>query len=142
MQQYMFAALLAGVALVAGCARASVSSPASSSVVAASATATDLSGTWRGFVSWVGGTQWVDDGEATVQINGDGTFTATITPVPASSNLAKASNWSGTVVSRGDRVVFRTSQGPSVTLVRSGNTLYGVAKDLLEVPVMILLMRK
>jgi hypothetical protein len=83
-----------------------------------------------------------DEGDCTLQINEDGTFTAAVTPARAASNIAKASSWSGTVVSSGSRVTFRSLQGPWITLIRSGNTLYGVARDpIVEVTIMIKLER-
>lgn len=41
--------------------------------------------------------------------------------------LAKPGRWSGTVAERGRLVVF--SQGRWSSLVRSGDTMYGVAND-------------
>jgi hypothetical protein len=53
-------------------------------------------------------------------------------PTPGANNLAKASSWSGTIGQRGRYVVLHFSQGQLPawsSLVRSGNALYGVAKD-------------
>jgi len=45
---------------------------------------------------------------------------------------------SGTVVRSGNRVTLRSSQGPWLTLGRSGNTLYAVAEDpLVEATIML-----
>jgi hypothetical protein len=71
----------------------------------------------------------LDEGRCVVQITEDQTFTATCERNGGANNVAKASTWSGKVVTRGNRITFRTAQGPWVTLVRSGNTLYGVAND-------------
>jgi hypothetical protein len=80
----------------------------------------------------------MDEADLVLQIRKDGTFTETVTPAPASNNLAKRSTWSGAVVARGNRVTLRTSQGRWVTLMHSGNTLYGVAEDpLAEFTIMI-----
>ena len=65
-----------------------------------------------------------------LQIRPDGTFTATISRAKlGTNNLAKAENFSGTVVSRGHRVVLVTAQGPRLTLMRRGDSLYTVAED-------------
>jgi hypothetical protein len=46
--------------------------------------------------------------------------------------------WSGTVVRSGNRITLRASQGPWLTLVRSGNILYGVAEDpIVEATIML-----
>jgi hypothetical protein len=103
------------------------------------APASELSGTWHGSFGWHGGSHfYMDEAYCVLQIREDGTFTETVTPAPASNNLAKRSTWSGTVVRRGNRVTLRASQGPWVTLILSGNTLYGVAEDpLAEFTIMI-----
>jgi hypothetical protein len=91
----------------------------------------------------IAGCAWTDDGVCTLRINRDGTFSATVTAAPGASNLAKASTWSGTAVAAGDRVTLRSSQGPSTTLLRSGDRLYGVAEDpMVEVPVTISFQRE
>jgi hypothetical protein len=124
---------LSGVALVAlvGGAGPSASSLASGPVATASARASELSGAWHGSFGWVGAYFYEDEARITLRIEEDGAFTATITPNGGTNNLAKASTWSGTVVTKGNRVTVRNSEGPWpwVTLVRSGNTLYGVATD-------------
>jgi hypothetical protein len=120
------------VALVAGCARPSarISSPASGPAVAAFAPASELSGTWRGSFGQVAASLYTADSDCILQIKEDGTFTATVRPSKArTNNLAKPWTWSGTVVGSGNRVTLRSSQGPWVTLIRSGSTLYGVAED-------------
>ena len=89
----------------------------------------ELSGTWYGTFGWVGAYFYTDEGDCILRIKEDGAFAWTVTPSRAANNLAKAWTWSGTAVRSGTRVTFRTSQGPSVALIRSGNTLYGVAKD-------------
>ena len=104
--------------------------------------ASDLTGTWRGLYAWPGGTYWPDDATGTLQINPDATFTAKVTPSPGANNLAKASTWSGTVEVTGNRVVLRSSKGPSVSLTRKGDRLYGITQDpIVEVPVTISLQR-
>ena len=134
--------LIAGVAL-AGCAGPATSATAGNPIAAASRAAGDLAGTWRGSSAWPGGSYWIDDGDYTLRIDADGTFSATVTPAPGANNLAKASAWSGIAVSAGDRVILRSTAGPSTTLLRSGNRLYGVTRDpLVEVPITISLERE
>jgi hypothetical protein len=84
-----------------------------------------LSGTWYGTFGWAGASLYTDEGDCILRIKEDGMFTWTVTPSRAANNLAKVWTWSGTAVRSGTRVTFRTSQGPWVTLIRSGNTLYG-----------------
>jgi hypothetical protein len=118
---------IAVVALVVGCAgptASSTSRPAASALTPAS----ELAGTWAGTVG-ASGASSSDEGHCVVQIAEDNTFTATCGPSGGADNVAKVSTWSGSVVIRGHRVTFRNSQGSQVTLIRSGNTLYGMAKD-------------
>lgn len=129
--------LIAGIAL-AGCAGPGARGPAAGLVASATPMASDLAGTWRGSYGWPGGSYWSDDGFCTLRIDGEGTFHAVVTPAPGANNLAKVSAWSGTAVATGNRVILRSSRGPSVTLVRDGGQLYGVAKDpIVEVPITI-----
>jgi hypothetical protein len=115
--------------LVAGCAgldrTSSVPSPAASIAVR------ELTGTWRGTAGWVGANQYEGESSLTLQIGDDGRFSAAVKPNRGTNNYAKASTLSGTVVASGDRITLRNSQGPwtSLTLVRFGDTLYGVASD-------------
>jgi len=131
---------IALIALVTGCAgpmAGSASSPAG-----APGPAGDLAGVWHGSYGWIGASYLADDGDCVLRIEEGGTFTLAVTPAKAASNIAKASAWSGTVVTRGNRVTLRTSQGPWFTLVRSGTTLYGVSRDpVVEVTIMIRLDR-
>ena len=140
MRQRAFVAVFTVLmAIVAGCAGPSARS-GSGPVRAALAPASELTGTWHGSFGWAGGGGgfYLDDANCVLQIREDGTFTETVTPAPASNNLAKRWKWSGTVVTRGNRVTLRTSQGPSFTLIRAGNTLYGVAEDpVTEFPIMM-----
>src|SRR5437016_9260054 len=127
MLQRTFAALVprvALVALVAGCAgpSASINSGASGPVATAPAPATELAGTWRGSFGRVSADYYMDEADCIVQIKEDRTFTAACKPSKAgTNNLAKASTWSGTVVTSRNRVTLRTSQEAWVTLIRSGN---------------------
>jgi hypothetical protein len=136
------ALLITGVAL-AGCAGPSTTEKTTAGPrTVAAAEASDLTGTWRGLYAWPGGTYWPDDATGTLQIKPDGTFTAKVTPSPGANNLAKASTSSGTVEVTGNRVVLRSSKGPSVSLTRKGDRLYGITQDpIVEVPVTISLQR-
>jgi hypothetical protein len=143
MRQRTSRAVLAAIVLTAavtGCAGPTTGS--SSSPAAAGAPAGDLAGIWHGSYGWVGASFLADDGDCVLRIEEGGTFRATVTPARGASNIARASTWSGAVVTRGNRVTLRTSQGPWITLIRSGNTLYGVARDpVVEVTIMIRLDR-
>ena len=116
------------------------------SVAATSAAAPQtrtLGGSWHGSFSQIGGVLYVAEGRCVLDIRDDGTFTATVTPGPGANNLVKGSTWSGTVVREGDRYRFRTPSGSWTTLVRKGDTLYGVANDpLFESHIMIKLDRQ
>ena len=135
MLQRTFAVLVPSVALaalVAGCVgpSASISTGASGPVATALAPASKLAGTWRGSFGRVSSDYYMDEAECIIQIKEGGTFTAACRPSKSgTNNLAKASTWSGTVVTSRNRVTLRSSQEAWVTLIRSGNTLYGVAED-------------
>jgi hypothetical protein len=120
--------MLVVVALIAGCAGPSVDQ----SMSRPAAFAGDLAGTWQGSFWWLGGVLYEDEGSLLVQIKEDGAFTATMTPTGAANNIAKASNWSGTVSQSGRNVVFHVAKGSRPawsSLARSGDTLYGVASN-------------
>jgi hypothetical protein len=119
---------IAVVSLVVGCA-GPTASPASGPAVSALAPSAELAGTWAGTFGLVGDWGDADDAKCVVQIAGDDTFTGACEPIPEANNIARAGTWSGHVVTRRNRVTFLTSQGPRLTLVRSGNTLYGIGKD-------------
>jgi len=145
MKAIMCALLITG-AVLAGCAGPSTITETAGKTAGpgtvAAAEASDLTGTWHGLYAWPGGTYWPDDATGTLQINPDGTFTAKVIPSPGANNLAKASTWSGTVEVTGNRVVLRSSKGPSVSLTRKGDRLYGITQDpIVEVPVTISLQR-
>jgi hypothetical protein len=125
------AVLLSAVAILAGCATPGASSVASAPMAASLTLAGDLTGTWVGSFGQVGADQYEDEASSILQIREDGTFTATFTRSGGTNNLAQRSTLSGTVVTRGNRVTLQNSEGAwsSITLVHSGNTLYGVATD-------------
>jgi hypothetical protein len=126
-------------ALVAACGGPTFS--VSHQVSASVASAGDLSGTWYGSFGQFAASLYEDEGKSILRINEDGTFTGTVTRSLGTNNLAKPASWSGTVMSRGNRVILRNTVGswPSIILTRSGeNTLYGLATDpAIEAPVMM-----
>lgn len=135
------AVVIAGAA-IAVCAGPGARAAEPARIVAASP-APGLAGTWHGSFAWPGASYWTDNGDCTLRINEDGTFSATVTPTPGANNLAKAWRWSGTVVAAGDRVTLRSPEGPSTTLVRSADRLYGISRDpIVEVPIAISLERE
>ena len=126
--------LLTGIALVglfSGCAVAGTR-PGSfpRDQVPAEYVENQLAGTWRGSFSQLVASLYEDEGDCVVQIRPDGTFTATISRAKlGTNNLAKAENFSGTVVARANRVTLVTAQGPRLTLMRRCDALYTVAED-------------
>jgi hypothetical protein len=147
-QRSSCAALLAAVAmlaLVAGCAGLSASSPALGPVASALAPPNELSGTWHGLFWQVAASLYEDESRSVLRMKEDGTFRATFTPNGGANNLARPSTWSGTVVRAGNRVTFQNSEGcwGRLTLILSGNTLYGLANDpMTEANVMMRFERK
>ncbi len=126
------------VALVSGCAGAGVSPRSySKDQVPANFVENQLAGTWRGSFSKIDASLYEDEGDCVLQIRPDGTFTATISKAKlGTNNLAKAESFSGTVVPQGNRVALATAQGPRLTLMRRGDTLYTVAEDpTVEAPI-------
>jgi hypothetical protein len=123
--------------LVAGCAGSGAST--SGGAAAAVAPVGDLSGTWYGNFGQIGAVLYIDEALTVLHINPDGTFTATVTRGYGTNNLAKPSTLSGTVVTNGNRVTLRNSQGPWpwIVLIRSGDdVLYGIPNDpAIEAPV-------
>ena len=84
-----------------------------------------ISGTWRGMFYEVAShrTSRPLEGQVELRINDDGTFTETMTGQPASA---------GKVSVQGSRVVLDSSTGSRLTLIRSGNTLYGLTAQLVS----------
>jgi len=87
--------------LVAGCAGPNAASLASNPVATDLARASGLAGTWHGDFGWIGASFYEDETRITLRIEEDGTFTAIVTRNGGANNLAKATTWSGTVVTRG-----------------------------------------
>ena len=108
-----------------GCAGPSVAvgSAPPSPVAFTPAAGTPISGTWRGLFYEVAShrTSKVLEGQIVLQINDDGTFTETLTGQPGLT---------GKVTVKGNRVVLESSTGSQVTLMRSGNSLYGVTAQV------------
>jgi hypothetical protein len=96
---------------------------------AAPPNARDLAGVWHGDIVQPGGSLYTVEARAVLEINADGTFTATVTPLLGANNLARPSSWSGTVTGDGSRVTFRIARGPRLMLIRSAEHLYGMAND-------------
>ena len=116
--------------LVTGCAGFGVST--SGRAAAPPVPAGDLSGTWYGTFGQIGAVLYTDEANTVLHIKPSGTFTATVTKGYGTNNLAKPSTLSGTVVTNGDRVTLRNSQGswPWIILTRSGDdVLYGLPID-------------
>ncbi len=125
-----FVESLIAVALVmlsVGCAGPSVQAGVSAThpVAFAPVPIAQLSGTWRGTFYEVAShrTGRPLEGQAEIRINDDGTCTATMTGQPALS---------GKVTVQGNRVVLDSSTGSRLTLMRSGNTLYGLTAQLVS----------
>jgi hypothetical protein len=87
---------------------------------AASTDAGDLQGPWRGWFNIVGGDA-DRQGDLALEINDDATYTLTWTRKGATSKE------SGGVVASGSRVGLRNASGQQMTLVRKGDTLYGLS---------------
>lgn len=134
MSQHTLVALIsigAVVALDAGCAGpgAGIRSPPSGPVATALDPASELSGIRRGSFGGVAATLYRDEDNCILQIRDDGTFTAVVTPSEArANNISEPWTRSGTVVRSENGLTLRSSQGPRLILVRSGNTLYAVAE--------------
>jgi len=103
---------------IAGLATASDASP--------SATQSKLDGTWRGWFVQTGSDGHVD-GDVTLLIKDDATYRM-ISKRRGRGDIGGASNESGVVVSNGRSVTLKSSSGQWTSLVRKGDTLYGVIK--------------
>lgn len=128
------------VALVSGCAGPSARlNTFPGDQVPAAFTENQLAGTWRGSFSQLVASLYQVEGDCVLRISPEGTFTATITRAKlGTNNLAKPETFSGTVVSRGNRLTLVTAQGPRLTLMRRGDSLYTVAEDpVVEAPIAI-----
>jgi hypothetical protein len=82
-----------------------------------------LCGTWQGYFSYIGGEHTSSPGSSdlALQISGDSTYTL---------KWGNRRPSTGTVAARGKtRVILDDESGSQITLVHSGDTLYGVMKD-------------
>jgi uncharacterized lipoprotein YajG len=144
MRPSTWTSVVASLMLLAGCAAQtpwSTVAPAGDAP-SALAVAPPLSGAWRGAYGQVGASLYADEASCTLRIDEGGTFTATcVRSQIGTNNLAKASSWSGRVVTNGSRVVLQTTDGrwPSIVLKRSADgALYGVTVDpLVEATIML-----
>jgi hypothetical protein len=104
--------------LILGCAGTATETGASSAAASAAA----LCGTWHGSFGYSGDdnlSSWGSSG-LTLQVGKDSTYALKWGDRPASL---------GTVAERGNRVILDDASGSQITLVHSGDTLYGVTRD-------------
>jgi hypothetical protein len=97
----------------AGSSRAQSTSPSSTN-------ASELRGAWRGWFNIVGGDA-DRQGDLALEINDDATYTLSWT------RKGTTSKESGGIVANGSRVGLRSTSGQQMTLVRNGDTLYGLS---------------
>jgi len=91
-------------------------------VGAAPALTTALCGTWQGQFSYIGSDLQSSTGSSDIvlEVSGDSSYT-----LKWGNNRPSR----GTVTAQGNRLVFDDESGSRITLVHSGDTLYGVMKD-------------
>jgi len=88
---------------------------------AASSSAAVLCGTWQGSFAHPGADYTSPRRtELALQVRGDSTYTLTWGTRPPST---------GTIAARGNRVILNDSSGSQITLMHTGDTLYGLMKD-------------
>ena len=116
-------------ALLAGCASNPAANGAAASIPPAITTDTPttgrspLSGTWYGSGWEVGSSASIINGNATLRINDDGTWTMTGRP-----NGGAALEYSGTSTVNGNRVILSAANGRRwMSLALNGRRLYGPA---------------
>ena len=87
-----------------------------------SALPTALCGTWQGQFSYIGSDLQSSTGSSDIvlEVSGDSSYT-----LKWRNNRPST----GTVTARGSRLILDDDSGSRITLVHSGNTLYGVMKD-------------
>jgi hypothetical protein len=98
-----------------------------------------LTGTWRGSFGMAAASNFYVEANVTLKIKDDGTYSMIATrSVVGGNNRARGFQETGTVVPTSRGIVFHNSEGAQLTLVRIGDTLYGVFLEFLtEYPVMI-----
>jgi hypothetical protein len=86
------------------------------------ALATALCGTWQGQFSYIGSDLQSSTGspDIVLEVSGDSSYT-----LKWGNNRPST----GTVTARGNRLLLDDESGSRITLIHSGNTLYGVMKD-------------
>jgi hypothetical protein len=114
------------IVLAAGCAAERNAGEFNLAASAAAATASQLSGTWRGEM-WPVGTDSTSvlNRELTLEIKDDATYRMT----SARPGTGTMSNDSGVVVRDGGAVILKSSTGQTIRLQRSGDKLYGVSSS-------------
>lgn len=90
-----------------------------------------LTGTWRGSFGMVRASNSSVEANVTLKIKDDGTYSMIATRAVGANNRARPFQETGTVVPTSRRIVFQNSDGSQLTLVRIGDTLYGVFQEFL-----------
>jgi hypothetical protein len=85
-----------------------------------------LTGTWRGSLGMVRASHSYVEANVTLKVNDDGTYSMVATRNGGGNNRARSFQESGTVVPTSRGIVFHNSDGSQLTLVRIGDSLYGV----------------
>jgi hypothetical protein len=109
--------------VVTGCAGPTTETRVvSTDPAASSSSAAGLNGTWHGSFDHPGADYTSPPGNTnlTLQVRADSTYTFKWGNRPQTT---------GTIAAHGNRVYLDDSSGSQITLVQSGNTLYGVMKD-------------
>src|SRR5262245_23667119 len=91
----------------------------------APALTTGLCGTWQGEFSYIGSDHQSSPGslDLMLEVSGDSTYTL---------KWGNHRPSTGTVIARENRLILEDESGSRITLVRSGDTLYGVTKDQVD----------
>jgi len=134
MKQFVLTLAIGALAMAAdGCA--SMSPEPSADGVAPAATSfadTGLPGAWQGFFTTTAsiGDSRMIQGDYTCRINEDGTYSGTrISRLVAGTSRGGQTRISGRVIVKGNRIMLDDDAGWRMTLVRRGDTLYGVDAD-------------
>jgi len=90
-----------------------------------SALTTGLCGTWQGEFSYVGSDHQSSTGSSDLmfEVSGDSTYTL---------RWGNHRPSTGIVTARGNRLILDDESGSRITLVHSGDTLYGATKDQVD----------
>ena len=134
MKRFTFVLAVGALAItVHGCASTGPGSRADREVMTPVAFAnTGLPGAWEGYfttTSSIGDSRMIH-GDYTFRINDDGTYSGTrISRLVAGTSRGGQNKISGRVVVQGNRVMLDDDAGWRMTLMRKGDTLYGVDAD-------------